>query len=69
MGDNMRQVKACSTIIDRFRGKLTVWKAKSLSCGGRFTLIKSILGSVESYLMSMFHTPVTVLPIVVSYES
>ena len=32
-----------------------------LSIGGRLTLLKSVLGSVGSYLMSLFAVPTTVL--------
>ncbi|GJS06427.1 RNA-directed DNA polymerase, eukaryota, reverse transcriptase zinc-binding domain protein [Tanacetum coccineum] len=41
--------------------KITRWKTKTLSIGGRLTLIKSILGSIESYFMSLFPAPNTVL--------
>ena len=32
-----------------------------LSIGGRLTLIKSVLGSIGTYFMSVFSVPVTVL--------
>ncbi|GKA19247.1 RNA-directed DNA polymerase, eukaryota, reverse transcriptase zinc-binding domain protein, partial [Tanacetum coccineum] len=34
---------------------------KTLSVGGRVTLLKSVLGSIAIYLMSIFKTPITVL--------
>ncbi|GJR38800.1 RNA-directed DNA polymerase, eukaryota [Tanacetum coccineum] len=37
------------------------WKIKTLSAGGRVTLLKSVLGSIAIYLMSIFKTPITVL--------
>ena len=34
---------------------------KCLSYGGRLTLIKSVLGFIGSYMMSIFPVPVTML--------
>ncbi|KAL7599579.1 hypothetical protein Lser_V15G26444 [Lactuca serriola] len=49
--------KNWKSIIDKFSSKLSVWKAKSLSFGGRLTLIKSVLGSLPTYYMSLFKAP------------
>ena len=57
----MSRVNGWSPIVDRFHSRLAEWKAKCLSVGGRLTLIKSSLGSVGSYLMSVFPTPITAL--------
>lgn len=38
-----------------------VWKAKSLSIGNHFTLLKYVLGSLGSYFKSVFPTPLTVI--------
>ncbi|GJT62073.1 hypothetical protein Tco_1005606 [Tanacetum coccineum] len=40
-GSNMNLISSWSTIIDRFKSKLSSWKANLLSIGGRLTLIKS----------------------------
>ncbi|GKC51174.1 hypothetical protein Tco_1073919 [Tanacetum coccineum] len=48
----------CSVVIDRFRDKLSCWKAKTLSIGGRVTLIKSILGSLPG---SVVYCPKTLV--------
>lgn len=61
VGENMSWVIAWSSIIDRFRSRLGGWKAKTLYFSHRLTLIKSVLGSISSYLMSVFPTLVTVL--------
>ncbi|GJR98047.1 hypothetical protein Tco_0270221, partial [Tanacetum coccineum] len=50
-----------ANIIDRFRSKLSAWKAKSLSISGRLTLIKSILGSLPIYYLSLFKAPSKVI--------
>ncbi|GJT42856.1 hypothetical protein Tco_0951571 [Tanacetum coccineum] len=52
VGKIMRFCDGCSVVIDRFRDKLSCWKAKTLSIGGRVTLIKSILGSLPVYYLS-----------------
>ncbi|KAJ9564748.1 hypothetical protein OSB04_000714 [Centaurea solstitialis] len=41
--------------------KLSKWKAKMISFGGRWTLVKSVLGSVSLYYFSLFCAPVSVL--------
>lgn len=57
----MLRIQSWSSIIDRFRSRLAGWKEKCLSFGERLTMIKSIIGSIGSYLMSIFHVLVTVL--------
>ncbi|KAL7599452.1 hypothetical protein Lser_V15G24065 [Lactuca serriola] len=61
VGQNMARTSAWSIIEDRFRSRLSGWKAKSLSFGGRLTLIKSVLGSLGSYLMFVFMVPICIL--------
>ncbi|GJS84445.1 RNA-directed DNA polymerase, eukaryota, reverse transcriptase zinc-binding domain protein [Tanacetum coccineum] len=53
----MRYRDGWNAVIKRFRNKLTCWKAKSLSIGRRLTLIKSILGSLPVYFLSLFKAP------------
>ena len=48
-------------MIDRFHFNLSNWKAKCLSFGGHLTLEKSVLGSLGSYLMSVFLALISVL--------
>ncbi|GJV79108.1 hypothetical protein Tco_1514978, partial [Tanacetum coccineum] len=54
VGKNMNFCDACVDVIDRVRNRLSAWKAKSLSIGGRFTLVKSVLGSIPVYFFSLF---------------
>ncbi|GKB55344.1 hypothetical protein Tco_0906097 [Tanacetum coccineum] len=47
--------------VDHFRAKLSSWKASTLSIGGRLTLIKSVLGTLGIYYLSIFKCPEYVL--------
>ena len=60
VGQCMSRVSAWSLIVDHFRSRLSDWKAKFLSFGGRLTLIKSVHGSLGSYLVSIFLVPISV---------
>nr|GEX71500.1 RNA-directed DNA polymerase, eukaryota, reverse transcriptase zinc-binding domain protein [Tanacetum cinerariifolium] len=50
-----------SEIIEGMEARLSRWKLKTLSIGGRLTLIKSVLGAINIYHMSMFKVPMQVL--------
>nr|GEW00408.1 RNA-directed DNA polymerase, eukaryota [Tanacetum cinerariifolium] len=61
IGSNMNLIANWQSLIDRFRGKLSSWKANLLSIGGRLTLIQYVLGSIGIYYMSIFKCPESVL--------
>ncbi|GJW74853.1 RNA-directed DNA polymerase, eukaryota [Tanacetum coccineum] len=61
IGNKMSKVNDWKDLIDKFKKRLSNWKIKTLSVGGRVTLLKSVLGSIAIYLMSIFKTPITVL--------
>ncbi|GJS43575.1 hypothetical protein Tco_0516159 [Tanacetum coccineum] len=50
VGGDMNKIQSWKDIIDRIRRRLSRWKMKMLSIGGRLMLIKSVLGS-----MAIFH--------------
>lgn len=66
MGHNMSRVNAWSSSVDRFLSRLACWKAKTLSFGGRPTLINSGFEYMGSYLMLVFPTPVMVISLLES---
>lgn len=61
IGANMNLQRHWQSIIERFHSKLTSWKAKTLSFGGRLTLIKSVLGNLSTYFFSIFVVPMGVI--------
>ncbi|GJU60342.1 RNA-directed DNA polymerase, eukaryota, reverse transcriptase zinc-binding domain protein [Tanacetum coccineum] len=61
IGSNMKSIASWKMLIDRFRSRLSTWKANLLSIGGRLTLIKSVLGSLGIYYLSIFRAPESVL--------
>ncbi|KAJ0510703.1 putative RNA-directed DNA polymerase [Helianthus annuus] len=61
VGANMSLARYWNTILDTFRNRLSIWKAKNLSIGGRVTLLKSVLNSLPTYYFSLYRAPESVL--------
>ncbi|KAJ0511208.1 putative RNA-directed DNA polymerase [Helianthus annuus] len=61
VGANMGLVKSWKPVIQRFEEKLTLWKARTLSFGGRVTLIEAVLGNLPTYYLSLFNAPIQVI--------
>ncbi|XP_076889995.1 uncharacterized protein LOC143540928 [Bidens hawaiensis] len=57
VGANVNKVNNWNRIVDVFEKRLAVWKAHSLSIGGRVVLIKSVLESLPVYYFSLFKVP------------
>ncbi|GKD83102.1 RNA-directed DNA polymerase, eukaryota [Tanacetum coccineum] len=49
--------------------RLSKWKSKTLSIGGRLTLLKAVLGASPIYVMSLYKVPKTVLKMMESIRS
>ncbi|GJU06692.1 RNA-directed DNA polymerase, eukaryota [Tanacetum coccineum] len=61
VGGSMSRVEAWKEVVEKVKSKLSKWKMKALSIGGRLTLLKSILGSIPTFYMSIFRVPSSVL--------
>ncbi|XP_021980533.1 uncharacterized protein LOC110876677 [Helianthus annuus] len=61
VGANMNLARNWKSVVDIFKNRLSIWKAKTLSYGGRITLIKSVLNSLPTYYFSLFKAPLNVL--------
>lgn len=53
----MYKAAGWSEVIERFTRRLSSWKANLLSIGGMLTLVKSVLGSLPLYFVSLFKAP------------
>ncbi|GJZ66869.1 RNA-directed DNA polymerase, eukaryota, reverse transcriptase zinc-binding domain protein [Tanacetum coccineum] len=61
VGAQMSRINAWKEITDGMVSRLSKWKVKTLSIGGRLTLLKSVLGATPIYHMSIFKAPMKVL--------
>ncbi|GJS86196.1 RNA-directed DNA polymerase, eukaryota, reverse transcriptase zinc-binding domain protein [Tanacetum coccineum] len=61
VGGLMSRIQSWNEVVDRVTAQLSKWKMKTLSIGGRLTLLKSVLGSMPIYHMSIFKVPMSVL--------
>nr|GFA03186.1 protein kinase-like domain, beta-lactamase/transpeptidase-like protein [Tanacetum cinerariifolium] len=43
IGENMRRINAWNLVVEKFKSWLDDWKTKTMSFGGRLTLVKTIL--------------------------
>ncbi|GJY17000.1 RNA-directed DNA polymerase, eukaryota, reverse transcriptase zinc-binding domain protein [Tanacetum coccineum] len=57
VGALMSRIHSWNEVVDRVIARLLKWKMKTLSIGGRLTLLKSVLGSMPIYHMSIFKVP------------
>ncbi|KAJ0436408.1 putative RNA-directed DNA polymerase [Helianthus annuus] len=61
VGANMDRISSWRPVYDIFEKRLSLWKASTLSLGGRVTLIRSVLESLPTYFLSLYLAPVKVI--------
>ncbi|GJR92121.1 putative RNA-directed DNA polymerase, eukaryota, reverse transcriptase zinc-binding domain protein [Tanacetum coccineum] len=61
IGSNMNLITNWQFMINHFRRRMSTCKANMLSIGGRFTLIKAVLESLNIYSLSLFKCPESVI--------
>nr|GEU38675.1 RNA-directed DNA polymerase, eukaryota, reverse transcriptase zinc-binding domain protein [Tanacetum cinerariifolium] len=61
VGGNMSKTNAWDETVGKVKSRLSKWKLNTLSIGGRFTLLKSVLGSTPIFTMSLYKVPKSVL--------
>ncbi|KAD2805669.1 hypothetical protein E3N88_39046 [Mikania micrantha] len=61
VGANMNHIRHWQPVIDSFENRLSLWKAKHLSMGGRIVLLNSVLNSLPTYFFSIYKAPITVI--------
>ncbi|GJZ33112.1 RNA-directed DNA polymerase, eukaryota, reverse transcriptase zinc-binding domain protein [Tanacetum coccineum] len=61
VGGNVCRICSWDEVVDKLIARLSKWKMKTLSIGGRLTLLKAVLGSLPIYHMSIFKVPKNVL--------
>ncbi|GKC04288.1 RNA-directed DNA polymerase, eukaryota [Tanacetum coccineum] len=61
VGECMSRRSAWDGLVHKLHSRLSKWKVKTLSIGGRLTLLKSVLGASPLYNMSIFKIPKGVL--------
>lgn len=57
VGIGLMGVAAWSQVLERVKERLRRWDARSISMGGRATLVKSVLSSLPLYTMSLLEMP------------
>nr|GEX39942.1 RNA-directed DNA polymerase, eukaryota, reverse transcriptase zinc-binding domain protein [Tanacetum cinerariifolium] len=53
VGGDMHRLQSWNDMVDRVKRRLSKWKMKMMSIGGRLTLVKSVLGSMPIFLVSI----------------
>ncbi|GJV77516.1 RNA-directed DNA polymerase, eukaryota, reverse transcriptase zinc-binding domain protein [Tanacetum coccineum] len=61
VGDCTSRIQSWDGVIRKISSRLSRWKLKTLLIGGRLTLLKSVLGSIPLYYMSLFKDKVMIL--------
>nr|GEU79039.1 reverse transcriptase domain, reverse transcriptase zinc-binding domain protein [Tanacetum cinerariifolium] len=60
----MNKLDAWNGVVGKLSERLATWKINLLSIGGRLTLVKSVLGSLPLYHLSLFRAPTSVISLI-----
>ncbi|GAU22483.1 hypothetical protein TSUD_296020 [Trifolium subterraneum] len=66
IGGNPRRLSFWKPVIDKIKSRLSVWKCRNLSMGGRLVLLKAALSSLPVYFLSFFKAPAGIVSIIES---
>ncbi|GJX96590.1 RNA-directed DNA polymerase, eukaryota, reverse transcriptase zinc-binding domain protein [Tanacetum coccineum] len=69
VGGKMSRAQEWQEVVDKVKDRLSKWKLKALSIGGRLTLLKSVLGSIPIFHMSIYRVPSRVLKLLESIRN
>lgn len=61
VGDSPRKAKSWSHVIDNLRNRLSVWRGKYLSLGGKVVLINSVLNALPIFSLLFYKAPIVIL--------
>ncbi|KAJ9535108.1 hypothetical protein OSB04_un001812 [Centaurea solstitialis] len=66
VGGNMKKKALWSVVVEKINKKLSAWKSKCISIGGRLTLIQSVLSAIPLFFFSLFKAPKAILKLLES---
>ncbi|KAJ0898590.1 hypothetical protein HanRHA438_Chr08g0358551 [Helianthus annuus] len=61
VGANMNLAKHWDPVVDVFKKRLEIWKARAISFRERLTLIKLVLNALQPYYFSLYKAPLQVI--------
>ena len=61
IGGDARRLSFWDQVIERLKSRLSEWKNRNLSYGGRLILLKSVLSSLPVYALSFFRAPAGII--------
>lgn len=61
VGGNPRRLAFWDPVIQRIKQRLSKWRCRNLSFGGRLCLVKSVLTALPLYYISIFRMPVGII--------
>ncbi|CAK8570156.1 unnamed protein product [Lathyrus sativus] len=68
IGANPRRKITWEPLVTKIRNKLSLWRGKHISFGGRLTLINSVLNSIPVFLFSFYRAPKLVLQEIINIQ-